>query len=263
MGGGGLAAQQHQQIRPGASLGTGSRALKGQHWRKAADGLMEDNDDKEDGRRVPPLRSDNFIPDEGIDIPDDGDGDDDEDDNDVAPYDVPPELAPAWSFSHLGSAGAPHSRMTTTAPPPSSLNGEAGSGSNNNDFYTHEEDLFAPTTGAMDEDDDNDNASTQAEGGDDDRSSVELSDRARDFIDDDDDLPMLGESSPPMAGVLDYDMGSLRANASSPSALLMLDPSGHGGKQRDADVDEAAEIRVDETIEVDNDGRNSRTSEAK
>lgn len=85
---------------------------------------------------------------------------------DMQEGDVPsygPNLEPSWSFSHLGSMGAPHSQMTTV--PPSSLDGEG------NEFGTHEEDLFAA----------DDNASTQAEGGD--RSSVEMSDRDEDFTD--------------------------------------------------------------------------------
>jgi hypothetical protein len=98
---------------------------------------------------------------------------------DMPPY--APTLEQSWSFSHLGSIGAPHSQMT--AVPPSSLDGDGV------DFFTQEEDLFAA----------DDNASTQAEGGD--RSSVEMSDRDEDFV----DAPMLEvaeqrgmrESAPP------------------------------------------------------------------
>jgi hypothetical protein len=99
-----------------------------------------------------------LAPDEGIDMQD----------GDVPMYG--PNMDPTWSFSHLGSMGAPHSQMT--AVPPSSLNGEG------NDFYNPEEDLFAA----------DDNASTQAEGGG--RSSVEMSDRDEDFV----DAPMLEPS---------------------------------------------------------------------
>ncbi len=87
--------------------------------------------------------------------------------------DVPlysPGMQQSWSFSHLGSIGAPHSQMT--AVPPSSLDGDG------NGFYTQEEDLFAA----------DENASTQAEGGG--RSSVELSDRDEDFV----DAPILASS---------------------------------------------------------------------
>lgn len=93
------------------------------------------------------------ISDEGIDMPDN-----------VLPVYVS-NLEPSWSFSHLGSMGAPHSQMT--AVPPSSLNGEG------NDFYNQdEEDLFAA----------DDNTSMRAEGGD--GSSVDMSDRDDDsFLD--------------------------------------------------------------------------------
>lgn len=127
MGGGGLV--QHQGV---------SQAVV----RKVTTSPLEDDE--------LPEYSEN-APDEGIDMHDD----------DVPMYG--PSLEPSWSFSHLGSMGAPHSQMT--AVPPSSLDGEG------NDFYTQEEDLFAA----------DDNASTQAEGGD--RSSVEMSDRDEDFVD--------------------------------------------------------------------------------
>lgn len=127
MGGGGLA--QHQGVPREVDM-------KGMTSHMEDDGLPEYSE---------------IVPDEGIDMQD----------GDVQIYG--PNSDPTWSFSHLGSMGAPHSQMT--AVPPSSLDGE-GDG-----FYNHEEDLFAA----------DDNASTQAEGGD--RSSVEMSDRDEDFVD--------------------------------------------------------------------------------
>ncbi len=127
MGGGGLA--QRQGVSQEADM-------KGTTSHMEDDGLPEYSE---------------IVPDEGINMQD----------GDMQMYG--PNVEQSWSFSHMGSMGAPHSQMT--AVPPSSLDGEG------TDFYTQEEDLFAA----------DDNASTQAEGGD--RSSVEMSDRDEDFVD--------------------------------------------------------------------------------
>lgn len=152
MGGGGLA--QRQGVSRGAD---------------ATETMTSNNMEDDDG--LPEYSE--IATDEGIDMQD----------GDVPMYG--PNLEQSWSFSHLGSMGAPHSQMTVV--PPSSLDGEA------NDFYTQEEDLFKA----------DDNASTQAEGGD--RSSVEMSDRDEDFVD-----PTVLESS---------GQGRMRALAPTPPLL--------------------------------------------
>lgn len=151
MGGGGL-AQPHQEVSPEADM-------KGVGTTTTIIPIMVEDD-------ILPEYSEIAPHDEGIDMQEDGD--------DVPMYGPPGlgEEQPAWSFSHLGSVGAPHPQMT--AVPPSSLDGEGS-----NDFYTQEEDLFAA----------DDNASTQAEGGD--RSSVEMSDPDENFV----DTPLLGASA--------------------------------------------------------------------
>jgi ubiquitin carboxyl-terminal hydrolase 4/11 len=168
MGGGGPAAAAQQ--RQGVSQGAGGRMLTG-----ARTPQLEDEDDE-----LPEYTE--IAPDEGIDMHD----------GDVQMFG--PNLEnPSWSFTNLGSIGAPHSQMT--AVPPSSLDGEV------NDFFTQEEDLFAA----------DDNASTKAEGGD--GSSVGMSDRGDEFV----DAPTLEstvadqrgtrESAPPPG--LDDDAGDL------------------------------------------------------
>jgi hypothetical protein len=169
MGGGGLAATAQQNRGVGRDVGMTSS------------NILED-----DG--LPGYSP--MVTDEGVDM-DEGDGEE------MPPIYGPPNLAQDWSFSNLGSIGAPHSQMTVV--PPSSLDGEGeveGGVGGEGGFFTQEEDLFAQEEGA------DDNASMRAEGGT--RSSVgELSEREEEFV----DAPGLGEqgvrmreSAPPPGG---------------------------------------------------------------